>query len=850
MKTTSFTLACLALAMPVQDAPAAEPAIVSHLPLILFENPGTLGDGVAFVGHRSGMAAWLEQGAFSVRFADRYADGSNAEFQGAMLRYAFEGARPDAKLVSEDRLPGTVNLLLGNSPDGWASGLSSWRQVRYAGLYDGVDVVVHGANGVFTYDLAVQPGVDPSVVRIRVEGADALFVDDAGALIARTANGEMRQSLPVTWELGEDGSRRPVESSFVLHADGSYGFSVAADPSSGLLIDPGLTWSTYLGGGNQDGSGNEHGCGVDVDDDCAAYVAGDTLSLNFPVTPGAFQTVQGGNVDAFVAKIVGKGDALLYSTFIGGSGGDFGHGIAVDQALCAYVTGGTSSANLPVTGGVFDTTYNGNGDMFVAKLTPDGTGLSYCTYIGGSDVDASLGAHGIEVNAIGEAFITGETGSADYPTTVGAFATVHGGGFRDVFATKLAADGSALLYSTFVGGNGPGISDSGTSIALDNAGNAYVVGLTTSQNFPTTAGVVAPNPPGNGSNGFLFKVSPTGAALSYSTFIGGTGDVARSVSVEPSTGVGYAVGFTASTVFPTTPGAFDTSSNGFGDGWITVLDPNAASLVYSSYLGGADVDLGNAVDVDAKGQAYISGWTQSSNFPTTANAFDKTHHYNGPFPSGSAGQSGAEDVFLTRVSADGSKIEYSTYIGGDGIDVAYAINVHDEGSVYIAGGTRSTNFPTTAGAVDTTYNGVNGDQDVFLILMPAGETVCPAVATSSNYGAGKPGKYGVPSLTMAAEAKVGQFGTAMLSNASENSPYAILIGNQTQNLAFNGGTILVQPFYAVVGVTDGSGNASFSYVLQENPNFCGTTLYAQAFVNDPTVFLFSMSSGLSMTLGY
>lgn len=848
MKITSIAL--MGAALCVAPSVLGQEPIVSNLPMILFENPGTLGDSASFVGHRSGMASWLAQDGFSVRFADRTIRGEEPTFSGATLRYQFLGANPATELRGESELPGTVNLLLGNDPAAWAPGLRTFDQVRYVNMYDGVDVIVHGMPGVFTYDLSIQPGVDPSVVRIRCEGADSLTVDANGSLIASTANGEVRQSLPVTWRLAEDGSRQPVESRFVLHGDGTYGFAVDGDPSAGLLIDPGLTWSTYLGGGNQDGSGDEHGCGVDVDDDCAAYVAGDTLSLNFPVTNGAFQTVQGGDVDAFVAKIVGSGNTLLFSTFIGGAGGDFGHGIAVDQNFFSYVTGGTTSANLPVTGGAFDTTYNGQGDMFVAKLSPGGTTLSYCTYIGGNDVDASLGAHGIEVDNQGIAYITGETASTDYPTTAGAFATVHGGGFRDVFATKLSPDGSALLYSTFIGGNGPGISDSGTSISLDTAGNAYVVGLTTSQNFPTTPGVVAPNPPGSGSNGFLCKIAANGNSLSYSTFIGGTGDVARSVSVNSTTGVAYAVGFTASTVFPTTPGAFDTSSNGFGDGWITVLDPNAASLVYSSYIGGADIDVGNAVDVDDQGHAYISGWTQSSNFPTTANAFDKTHHYNGPFPSGNAGQSGAEDVFLTRISPNGSQIQYSTYIGGADIDVAYAINVHEEGAVYIAGGTRSLDFPTTLNAVDQTYNGVNGDQDVFLILMPAGAEVCPAVAASAPYGQGKAGKYGVPSLSMTAEAIVGQVGTMKLSNASENSVCALLIGNQTANTAFNGGTILVNPFFVSVAATDGLGELTFNYALDENPNFCGTTLYAQAILNDPTVFLFSMSNGLSISLGY
>jgi hypothetical protein len=420
----------------------------------------------------------------------------------------------------------------------------------------------------------------------------------------------------------------------------------------------GLIYSTYLGGTRFD-----LGQGIAVDAAGNAYVTGYTDSTDFPTTAGAFQTTHGGitdNWDVFLTKLNPTGSALVYSTYLGGSDNDQGNGIAVDAAGNAYVTGWTNSLDFKTTLGAFQPIFGGlpaiglsvtpireigGPDAFVTKFNPTGSALVYSTYLGGIKTDVG---YGIAVDAAGNAYVTGQTGSAlisernvfmecpngpqecainNFPTTPGAFQTVPGGTTspEDAFVTKLNPTGSALVYSTYLGGNGD---DRGLGIALDSGNNAYVTGRTGSSTFPTTPGALRTTTTDFAYDAFVTKLNPTGSALIYSTLLGGRGDDrGLGIAVNPA-GEAYVTGSTGA---PSTPGvtasefpisnAVQARFGGVVDAFVTKLDPTGTALVYSTFWGGSNFDTGNAIAVDADGNAYVTGQTSSTNFPTSPGAF-------------------------------------------------------------------------------------------------------------------------------------------------------------------------------------------------------------------------------------
>src|SRR3989454_4213011 len=304
---------------------------------------------------------------------------------------------------------------------------------------------------------------------------------------------------------------------------------------------------------------------------------------------------------------------LAYSTYLGGTGFDEGFGISVDSLGQAYVTGVTASLAFPTTAGAFQSSSPG-GDAFVTKLNPTGAALVYSTYLGGTNLDVGLG---IAVDSLGQAYVTGETFSVDFPTTAGAFQRSSAGGISDAFVTKLNAAGAALVYSTYLGGTD---FDEGFGIAVDSLGQAYVTGVSASLDFPMTAGAFQPRFAGGSLDAFVTKLNPTGVALAYSTYLGGTGDEEGFGIAVDATGNAYVTGLTNSNLdFPTTAGAFQPSSpGGFSDAFVTKLNPTGAALAYSTYLGGTCDEYGFGIAVDATGNAYVTGITVSPDFPTPA----------------------------------------------------------------------------------------------------------------------------------------------------------------------------------------------------------------------------------------
>jgi hypothetical protein len=397
---------------------------------------------------------------------------------------------------------------------------------------------------------------------------------------------------------------------------------------------------------------------------------------------------------------------LVYSTYLGGSGFDQGYAIAVDALGNAYVTGQTAAIDFPTTAGSFQTNYGG-GDAFVAKLNPQGSALVYSTYLN------SASGNSIAVDSAGNAYITGEAGPTTFPTTGGAFQTAPMG--YDTFVTKLNSSGSALVYSARFGGN---LDDFGRGIAIDGSGNAYITGWTVCRStictFPTI-NAFQPNYAGGYNDAFVTKINSNGSSLAYSTYLGGgkilnaTEDWGEAIAVDTA-GSAYVTGYTYAPDFPVTSGAFDTARAGL-DAFVTKFTPDGASLLYSTFIGGAGRELGQGIAVDGDGNAYVTGITESFDNPFTS-------AYEGfPVTAGAFQTRGSYDAFVSKLNATGSALVYSTYLGGSaGVDRGWAIALDDAGNACITGDTTSTNFPATD-AVQPVYGG--GLSDAFVTKLNA-----------------------------------------------------------------------------------------------------------------------------------
>ncbi len=507
-----------------------------------------------------------------------------------------------------------------------------------------------------------------------------------------------------------------IDGRWILKSGNQVGFEVAAyDVSRPLVIDPALSYSTYIGGTATDGA-----FGVAIDSGGNAYVTGFTTSANFP-TKNPYQKSIAGGVDVFVLKLNRTGTALVYSTYLGGSGTEYPFGIAVDSSGEAYTLGNAGSSNFPVTAGAFQTTCAscpGSPDVFLTKFNSTGSALVYSTYIGGSGDDR---AFGITLDSSNNAYFVGWTTSTDYPTTTGAFQTSNAGGISDAFVTEMNAAGSALVYSTYLGGTGQ---DVGFGIALDSASNTLVTGYTYSTDFPVTSGAFQTSTTVNGA-AWVAKVQAGGTALIYSTYMGGTDGTSagNSIKVDPP-GNAYVTGYTCASDFPVTAGAFQPTfggdcTNAGGDAFVTKLNPTGSALVFSSYLGGSGDDVGFSIGLDNMNNIYITGRSSSPNYPTTPGAFQPA-------------SAGGYDAIFTIVDHTGTSLVYSTYLGGSAVDVAFVMAVDKIGNAYMIGRSYSPNFPVTPGAAQSTLKGATnaivfkfapGDQAWPMLLNFGSQTV-------------------------------------------------------------------------------------------------------------------------------
>jgi hypothetical protein len=582
--------------------------------------------------------------------------------QHTAVRMRVVGANARARVFGREQLPGNVNYFHGNDPTRWRTGIPTYAQVNYDDVYPGIDLVYYGNQRQLEYDFIVAPGADPRAIALTFEGADGLKVDAEGNLLLQIGDAQLTQRAPYIYqEIG--GVKESVAGRFSVSEA-----RTGSHPSSRLA-------------------------------------ASDAHVVRFDVGP--YDTRRPLVIDP----------VLAYSTYLGGTLRDEGFAIAVGDDGSAYVTGSTTSSSFPTTPGAFDTTANGGSDAFVTKLNADGATLVYSTYLGGGNDDVG---YGIALDSAGNAYVTGFTASNGFPTTAGAFDRTRGGPY-DGFVTKLSADGQALVYSTFLGGNQTlAQEERGSGIAVDGTGSAYVTGVTPSSDFPTTPGAFDTTHNGN-YDAFLTKIAPTGATLDYSSYLGGTSvDRAHGIAVD-ATGNAYVTGLTQSSDYPTTPGAFDTTHNLHADAFVAKVQANGAALAYSTYLGGFASDFGYGIAVDNTGIAYVTGATFSSNFPTTPGAFDTTL----------GGNASVSDAFVTKLAASGASLAYSTFLGGANSDQSHAIAVDDSGAASVVGSTNSDDFPTTPGAFDTTFGG--GIFDAFVTTL---ESTGAALAYSTYLGAG------------------------------------------------------------------------------------------------------------------
>lgn len=673
------------IGVSVAAIPRPDAAVAGKRPLAFEANRGQTDDEVKFLARGGRYTAFFT----ATEMVLTLDDGRPGR---AIVRLKPVGANPAPHLLGDGVLPSVASHERGDRSKRSITA-PTYRGVRYVDVYPGIDLVYYGNRQRLEYDFVVAPGASPDQIALTLDGVERKEVDAGGDLVAHTTAGELRQPRPVVYQ-EIDGARRPVTGDYVVDDDGRVRFRLGAyDTSRPLVIDPVLVYSTYLGGAGDDADTAFSGV-VDVAVDGAGnvYVTGTTPSADFPTTPGANQT-PGGRLDVFVTKFSPTG-ALLYSTYLGGPCDDYareiavdtagnayitgrahgggncyadvrsgvlvakldptgavlyasviggrladssiGHAIAVDAAGHAYVTGTAyaASRDFPTTPGALRTGDCGGlyifNDAFVAKLSADGGALEYSTFLCGTGDDSPSG---IAVDAAGNAYVAGTTGSSDFPTVNPLQGSRLGGPVALTgFVSKLSPDGSSLLYSTYLGGSG---SDAIGGIALDGLGNVYVTGETASEDFPTTAGVLQER---SGSrlcsfgctDAFVTKLDASGSALVYSTYLfGELDDGGYGIAVDGA-GNAYVVGVTNSAYFPIRD-AFQSSNRGT-DAFVAKLSPDGTRLVYGSYLGGSRMgrsprtgwDHGSGIAVDATGKAYVAGYTQSYDFPTTAAAFQPT----------------------------------------------------------------------------------------------------------------------------------------------------------------------------------------------------------------------------------
>ena len=701
MRATALVLTLVTCAQGYVLVPAAEPHTISRAPIsrdavgfgglpLMFEaNRGQVADGrVKFISRNKGYTLFLTpdgatlslRSSPNARVADAKAGVGDTT---SVIRMKLEGARKSARVVGEDELKGKVNYLRGRDPRSWRTGVETFGRVRYRDVYKGVDLSYYGNQGDVEYDFVVEPGADPKAIRFTLEGAPVLLGNE-GDLILKANGGALTLKKPTLYQ-HVGGARREVEGGYVLGENGAVSFRVGRyDRSKPLVIDPVLSYATFFGGE----SDNNYETDIAVDSQGSAYVVDFTSSTEiFPTTPGAFRRVdteQDG--EAFVAKLTPDGSSFVYSTFIGSA---FARSIALDASGNAYLTG-IAGKDFPIRNG-FQTVpaEPSNGpelvDAFVAKLNANGSDILYSSFLGGNDADL---AFSVAADAQGNAYLSGETSSTNFPITQGAARTTNLANnnlFKyDGFVTKVntnAAGAPSLIYSTYA--------DVGRAVAIDSQGNAYAAGSDIVYHKQS-----------------VIKLNPTGTAFVYNFAVNGDASdnstralwYVKDIAVDAA-GSAYITGSTptASGAFPTTNGFQTSFGGGQLDAFVAKLDAAGTAVTYSTYLGGSGNDVGRGISVDAAGNAYVTGNTTSQNFPLR-DALQPQH--NGGIPDSpdivTFETGGPTDAFVSKVNTaavGAASLVFSTYYGFDRNETGNSIALDAQGSTYVLCGLAPFGIP-------------------------------------------------------------------------------------------------------------------------------------------------------------
>jgi PKD repeat protein len=675
-------------------------------PLAFTENLGQIDKRVKFYQRGSGHETYFTKNGIYFAFHQRktkpvqpteiMAEGSpmDESVESSIVRLMPAGVHEGAQIKPKERLKGKVNYYIGNKRARWKTNVPIYRSIVYQEAFPGIDLKFYGTDRQLEYDVTLKPGSDVSQVKFEYTGIESLAITDQGELSIKVKEGLFfKQKRPVVYQL-IDGKRIECQASFKLQppvsspgevfyppetsnesagnfsqAQGNnqphvYGFEVSSyDSRHPLIIDPVIVYTTYL---EVDTSGENYGLGLRVDAYGNAYVVGYTYTTNtsfLGYKPSSIMTA-GGAYNVFVKKLnASGGDLSLYTTYLGGNADSYGLGIAIDSSRNTYITGYTSASDFP-TDSPYQAKKSTSNDAFITKLSASGA-ISYSTYLGGAGRDFG---QGIAVDASGNAYITGKTDSKDFPRK-NAMDGTYNGGSSDTFITKLNNSGNTLVYSTYIGGNSD---DSGECIIVDSAMNAYVAGWTYSTNFYVKDAYQKNH--GGIMDAFISKLNPAGSALVYSTFLGSEGsDAAKGIALDSSESV-YVVGETSSSTFPV-KNAAQGLIGGNTDAFVTKLNNPGSELVYSTFLGGSGRDFGYSIALDESGNAYLTGKTSSTNFPT-ANAFRDT-------------KDTYDAAFISELAAAGNVVVFSSYfIARKGNDAAKGIALDRFGNAYLAGYTE------------------------------------------------------------------------------------------------------------------------------------------------------------------
>jgi uncharacterized protein (TIGR03437 family) len=601
--------------------------------------------------------------------------------QGAPVRMKLQGAT-DVEPELLEPTGSYSNYVVGRDASKWRTRVPHYRKVRYRSVLPGVDVVYYAAGTSLEYDFIIAPGADPESIQIAFEGARSVRTDRNGDLLVESAGGLIRHMRPRVYQMIA-GQQIEIASAYRLDSKKRLGFSLAQyDRTNPVTVDPVVQFTRYVGGARRDTA-----AAVAVDPSGNVYLAGETNSLGISAA-SAFQSNLAAETDAYVAKFTNTG-ALLWITYFGGSRSELALGVATDSAGNAYVAGNTLSPDLPASGAQRALGSTDAYDGFVAKINPTGTNLAYATYIGGNGEDW---VRGVAVDSAGGAWVTGWTRSANFPVQ-SAFQGGYAGGGGDAFLTRVAPTGTSFTYSTYFGGEGQ---DQASGVAVDAAGSAYVTGRTSSAAFPLVQSAQTRIAGGPG-DAFVLKLNPARNQLVFSVLLGGSDDDYGIAVQSDENGGAYAVGYTKSANFPATRGAVQTALGGGSDIFVAKVDE--AGVSYATFIGGNGDDWAGGIAVDAAGTAYISGWTNSPNFPVR-NAAQTTY-------IGSETRN-RFDAVSARVSPSGDSLLYSTFFGGRGEDVAQGIALDRSGQIWLAGLTSSADLLATSSPY------AEGETDAFL----------------------------------------------------------------------------------------------------------------------------------------